>query len=153
MRVVKNGLFVSVALNARWKWKTKERAVRSSWGVGQGHTFLFLLRFANWLSCTLQTREEHIERPCGRREYLDRQNDILHYYYYYSCHSTMYSMIFNLDPSESLRKKKTTQTKGALCTKSNWFLYLLPAWDLSTPFAALSPSFSLRTNYYFYSKS
>ena len=39
----------------------------------------------------------------------------------------MCSMIFNFDPSKSLRKKKTTETKGDLCTKSNLFLCLLPA--------------------------
>ena len=39
----------------------------------------------------------------------------------------MCSMIFNFDPYSSLRKKKTTDTKGALCAKSNSFLYLLSA--------------------------
>ena len=76
-----------------------------------------------------------------------------HYYYYFSCHLTMCSVVSNFGPSWSLRKKKATDTKGALCTKSNSFLYLLPARARSTPFGVLSPYFSLLIGSYFYSKS
>ena len=55
-------------------------------------------------------------------------------------------MTFNVIPFESSRKKKPTETERAVCPKCSSFLYLLPAWALSTPFAVLAPPFSLRTN-------
>ena len=41
------------------------------------------------------------------------------YYYYLSCHPTMWSMIFNMDHSQLSRKKKNSETKGNPYTKSS----------------------------------
>ena len=65
-------------------------------------------------------------------------------YYYFPCHPTMCSMIFNIDHS-SLSRKKEENLGNKTKPMHQVYLPSVRTFGLSTPFSVLAPPFSLRS--------